>query len=183
MPLMRAGSHDRGFWPYGISVAPMQEAPSVCGRDGEVVEVDVAVRLRPQADAARHRRRQGVLEIELAIEIALDLGAGDADLQVVPLAARRRRVPNPLHGRALAFLKLPEDQIVLEAVGPNGQVVAIGLEIEQNAGALVDPAGDALEANGNLSRSEIRHVLGNRVGEVGIGLNAVEKLRIALAVE
>src|SRR5262245_62116646 len=151
MPLMRAGSHDRGFWPYGISVAPMQEAPSVCGRDGEVVELDVAVRLRPQADAARHRRRQGVLEVELAIEIALDLGTGDADFQVVPLAARRRRVPDPLHRRALAFLELPQHEIVLEAVGPHGEIIAVGLEIEQDAGALIDAAGNALEANGNFS--------------------------------
>src|SRR5262245_5562247 len=115
MPLMRAGSHDSGFWRYGINVAPMQEAPSVCGRDGEVVELDVAVRLRPQPDAARHRRRQGVLEVELAVEIAFDLGSGDADFQVVPLAARRRRVPDPFHRRALALLELPQDEVVFQA--------------------------------------------------------------------
>src|SRR5262245_20432105 len=57
-----------------------------------VVEVDVAVRLRPETDAAADRRRPLVLERELAVEIAFDLLAVDLDLEIVPGARRRRRI-------------------------------------------------------------------------------------------
>src|SRR5215471_3367512 len=111
----------------------------------------MTVRFRPQADAPRYRLRQRVLEVELAVEPALDLGAGDADFQVVPLAGRGRGVADPFDRRAPALLELPQHQIVLEAVGANGEVVAVRLEIEQDAGALVDPAGDALEPHRDLA--------------------------------
>src|SRR5512133_98292 len=88
-------------------------APSVSRHHGEVVEIDVAVRFRPEPDLARDGLRQCVLEIELAVEITLDLVAGDADLQVMPLPAGGRRIPDPLDRRTPALLELPQHQVVL----------------------------------------------------------------------
>src|SRR5262249_40950410 len=102
--------------------------------------------LRPQPDAACDWRRKLVLQIELAVEIAFDLIAGNAYLKVVPGACRCRRIANPFDRGAPAFLELPEHEIVLERIGADGEVVAVGLKIEQNAAALIDAAGDALEA-------------------------------------
>src|SRR4029453_5599870 len=53
----------------------------------------------------------------------------------------------------------------------------------QYAGPLIDAAGNAFEANLDLSVPEILHVLGDGVRKVGVGLNPIEKLGIALAVE
>src|SRR5262245_53544827 len=47
---------------------------SVSRSHGEVVEVHVAVGLRPQPDAARDRLGQDMLEVQLAVEIGRDLG-------------------------------------------------------------------------------------------------------------
>src|SRR5262249_841338 len=64
-------------------------APSSIRRGHRVVvEVDMAVGLRPQADAAGNRLRQDVLELELAVQVAFDPGAGQAHLDVMPLARR-----------------------------------------------------------------------------------------------
>src|SRR6266849_7896960 len=66
-------------------------------RRREIGEIHAAVRLRPKPYAPGNRLRQLMLEIELAVEVALDLGAGDADLELVPLAGCGRRVPDPCH--------------------------------------------------------------------------------------
>jgi len=113
----------------------------------------VAVRLRPQANLPGDRFRQRVLQIELAVEIALDLVARDADFEVVPLPGCGRRVSDPFDRRPPAFLELPKDQIVFKAVRPDRQVVAVGLEIEQDAGALIDATRQAFEADADFPRS------------------------------
>jgi len=74
----------------------------------------------------------------------------NADLEVVPLAAGNRHVANPLHRGALALLELPQHEIVFQAVRLDRQVVAVGLEIEQDAGTLIDPARDTFEADRTL---------------------------------
>src|SRR3977135_3474864 len=127
------------------------KATSIRRHDREAVEINVTVGLGPQAEAAGDRLGQRVLEVGFAVERSFDLGAGDADLELVPLAARRRRVANPFHRRSLPLLELPQHEIVLDRVGADGEVVAVGLEVEQNAGALIDTAGDALEAGRDLA--------------------------------
>jgi hypothetical protein len=92
-----------------------------------------------------------VLKIKLAVEIGLDLRACDADLEIVPLARRGRRVANPFDLGATAFLELPRHQVVFEAIGPDRQVVAVRFEIEQDAGALIDTPGQPLETDGDFS--------------------------------
>src|SRR6185295_8423132 len=82
-------------------------ARSIRRRDRKVVEVDVAVGLRPQPDASVDGLRQHMLQVELAVEIARDLGARDLHLEVVPLAGRGRRVANPFDRGAFALLELP----------------------------------------------------------------------------
>src|SRR5262249_45344366 len=95
---------------------------SLAGRGSEFVEMHVAIRLRPQTNLPGHRCRQRVLKVELAIEIALDLIARDADFEVVPLPGRGRRVSDPFDRRPPAFLELPKDQIVFQAVRPDRQI-------------------------------------------------------------
>ena len=56
----------REGWRQVASVS----ASSLAGYCGELVEMHVAVRLRPQADLPGDRFRQRVLQIELAVEIA-----------------------------------------------------------------------------------------------------------------
>ena len=85
---------------------------SIGRRHGEVVEVHVTVGLGPQADSSRHRLGQDVLQVKLAVEIGRDLGPGDADLEVVPLAARGRRIANPFHRGPPTFLEFPQDEVV-----------------------------------------------------------------------
>src|SRR4051812_27786102 len=43
---------------------------------GELVEMHIAVRLRPETDLSRNGLRPRVVQVQLAVEIALDLGAG-----------------------------------------------------------------------------------------------------------
>src|SRR6516225_5276885 len=65
---------------------------------------------------------------------------------------------------------------VFERIGTHRQIIAVGLEIEQDAGALVDAAGNTFEAHRDLAVPEIINVLGHRVWEIRIGLDAIEKL-------
>src|SRR5919202_5643225 len=65
-------------------------------RHREIVEVHVAIGLGPEADAPGHGRGQRVLQVALAVEVAFHSGARDADLELVPLMARGRGVPDPL---------------------------------------------------------------------------------------
>src|SRR5437660_901927 len=50
---------------------------SLARDDSEIVEVHVAVRLRPQADLSGDGLWQGMLKIELAVEIPFNLAASD----------------------------------------------------------------------------------------------------------
>src|SRR5262245_35492741 len=101
----------------------------------------------------------------------------------MPGARWCRRVANPLDRRAFAFLEFPQHEVVLERIGTQRQIVAAGLEIEQDAGALIDAAGDALEAQRYFAVMKILDVLGDRVREIGERLHAIEELGIALAIE
>src|SRR5262249_37077760 len=89
-PLCETQINNSIDWPLG-------QLATVCCHHGIIVEVHIAVGLRPQPDTAGDRCRKFVLQIELAVEIAFDLLAGNADLEVVPDARRSRRVANPFH--------------------------------------------------------------------------------------
>src|SRR5436190_10678640 len=97
------------------------------GRDSKIIEIDDAVRFRPYADLSRYRCRQSVLQIELAVQVALDFRSGYTDFQILPLPARGRRITDPLHARALALFVFEQHQIIFERIGPDKQVVAVGL--------------------------------------------------------
>ena len=101
----------------------------------------MAIRLGPEANAAADGRRPFMLQIELAVEITLDLLARDRDLEIMPGARRGRRIANPFDLRAPPILELPEHEIVFKWIGAESQIVAVGLEIEQDAGALVTSEG------------------------------------------
>src|SRR4051794_16608675 len=159
-------------------------APTSVGRaDGVVGKIHMTVSLGPQADAARRGLRQPVFKIELAVEIALDLGAGDPDFEFVPLPGRGRRIAYPFDRGAFALFELPQHQVVFEAVGTDGQVVAIWLEIEQDSSALIDTPRQPLKAYRDLAACEIYDVGHDRVWKVSVGLYAIKKLRVAFAIE
>src|SRR5258708_34379763 len=105
-----------------------------------------------------------MLQIEFSIEIALDFVAGNPDLEVMPLLARGRGISNPGNRRAFAFFELPENQIILEAIRSKCQIIAICLQIEQYAGALIDTARQAFEPHGDFAAAKILAVLGDSVG-------------------
>src|SRR5262245_556304 len=95
-------------WAATTTTAPeFRDRRSIGRRHGEVVEIDVAVGLRPQPDASADGFRQHMLQLELAVEISRDLGARDLHLEVVPLAGRGRRVADPFDRGAFALLELP----------------------------------------------------------------------------
>src|ERR1700756_1555681 len=101
----------------------------------------------------------------------------------MPLAGRSRRVTHPFDRRALPVLEFPQHKVIFQTVGSDRQVVAVWLQIEQNARALVDTAGQSFEADGYLAIAEAIDGRQHHVGKIGIGLNTIEKFCIALAVE
>ncbi len=94
-----------------------------------------------------------------------------------------RRVSDPFDRRPPAFLELPKDQIVFKAVRPDRQVVAVGLEIEQDAGALIDATRQAFEADADFPVLEVFDILSHDIRIIGISLNAIEKFRVTIAIE
>src|SRR4029077_14438826 len=121
----------------------LSRSPSVVHRDRIVAEVHMAVGLRPQADAARYGLCKRVLEIKLAVEIAFNLRSSDANLKIVPLLCGSRRIPHPFDRGPLALFELPQHEVVFQTIGSKGQVVAVWLEVEQDARALIDAAGQS----------------------------------------
>src|SRR5262249_40583154 len=113
---------------------------SIRRRHRKSVEVHMAIGLGPEPDAPGHGLWQRVIQVALAIEVAFHGGARDADFELMPLMARGWGVPNPLHRGALALFELPQHEIIFETVRPDGQIVAVGLQVEQDAGALIDAA-------------------------------------------
>src|SRR5258708_36910199 len=91
--------------------------PSLAGHHRKIVEMHIAVRLRPQADLSRDGLWQRVLKIELAIEIAFNLVAGDANFQVMPLSGCRRAVATPSHRRTAPLSKLPHNELCFRGIG------------------------------------------------------------------
>src|SRR5262245_65923245 len=98
-----------------------------------------------------------MLQVKLAVEIGRDLGPGDADLEVVPLAGRGWRIANPFHRGPLAFLELPQDEIVFQRIRAHGEIVAVPLAVEQDSGALRDAAGNTFKAPGDLPTEEAQN--------------------------
>src|SRR5262249_60798599 len=84
---------------------------SICWRHGEVVEVHMAVGLRPQADSSRNRLGQDMLQVKLAVEIGRDLGPGDVHLEVVPLAGGGGGGAGSLSPPAVAVLHFSQKPI------------------------------------------------------------------------
>src|ERR1035437_4276213 len=150
--------------------------------DDVVFERARAVGLRPQADLARHRwanywivrgkqiriRRRAaaalarlaaerVLEREIAVEPCLEAGSVDRHLQLVPLASIEHelfRTVAEFHVAPEAVVEFPERDVVLGVVVADGQPVAVGLDVEQNARAAVGVARDGLELHADRAVRE-----------------------------
>src|SRR6476661_2463726 len=142
----------------------------------------MAVSLGPQADTAGDRLCQGVFKVELAVKIALNLGAANLDLEFMPLPRRSRRIAYPLDRGAFALLEFPQHEVVFQAVGSDGQVVAVRLEIEQDSRALIDTTRQSFKAHRDLTAREILDARHDCIGKVGVCLYTIEKLRVAFAI-
>src|SRR5215468_3113709 len=101
----------------------------------------------------------------------------------MPLLRSGRRIAHPLDRGALAFFELPQHEVVFEAIGADGQVIAVRLQIEQDPGALIDTARQSLKAHRDFAACEIFDAGHDGVGKVGVSLYTVEKLRIAFTIE
>src|SRR5262249_25020517 len=108
--------------------------------------------------------------------------ASNDEFEIVPLARRGRGIANPFHRAAAAANELPEHEIVLKRVGAHGEIVSVWLEIEKDAGALVDASLEWFEAHGDLTLAKVLYATCDRVRVIGIGFDIIEKLGVALAV-
>ena len=85
------------------------------------------------------------------------------DLHAMPFADLQVHVVRALlHEAAFAALERPEHEVVLFAVEAHGQVVAVRLEVEEDAGALIELAAHQAEAHRDLTVLEVRDVLAPR---------------------
>src|SRR5712671_1882120 len=121
-----------------------------------------------------------MLQIQFAVQIAFNLRSRDAHLEVMPLAGRCRSVADPLHRGALAFLEFPKNEIVLKRICSDRQIVAIGLEVEEDSGALIDATGNSFETHGELAVLEVANFFRDGIREIRIGLNAIEKFSVSV---
>src|SRR5713101_1373729 len=92
-------------------------------------------------------------------------------------------VANPFDRSPLSVYELPQDEIVLQGVGTDGQVVAVRLQIEQNTRALVNAPRQRLEAHADLAVPEVLDPRSYCVGVVREGLHVIEEFRVTVAVE
>src|SRR5262249_1772828 len=102
----------------------------------------MAIGFGPNADLARHRIPEVMREVEFAVEVPLNRIGLDHNLKLMPGLGGGRDVADPFYGAPATLLELPKYQIVLECVGANSEVVAVRLQVEENAGALIDAPGD-----------------------------------------
>src|SRR5581483_5116804 len=144
----------------------------VSGKYFKVVKIDHAVGLGPQSHLARARLVQPVGQLQDPVEIPLHFFTTDPQHQRVPLAGGHRQVAHPLKRGPLALDHAPEYQVVLQAVGPQGQVVTVGMQSKENARALVNTPTHALEPDADGSLVKILDALSHGVGEKSEALDA-----------
>src|SRR5437868_2066847 len=101
----------------------------------------------------------------------------------MPCARGRVHTANVLDDGALAAHDAEEEQVVLERVGADAEVAAVRCDAPCDARALIDAAGDRIEAHREreVFARAIAFVDGERKERER--LHAVEKFGVALAVE
>ena len=87
----------------------------------------------------------------------------------MPLLGWRRRIAYPLDRTPAAALVFEQDEVVFEAVGTQYKIVAVRLQVEDDACCLVDASSNALEAQFDLPGAEIVDADGNVIGQVSSG--------------
>src|SRR6185436_3811933 len=103
-------------------------------------------------------------------------------LHPVPLLQLQRHVVRAFfHEAALAAPESPEDEVVLLAVEAHGEVVAVRLEVEEDAGALIELPAEETETHGDLPAGEIGDLLRDGVREIRVRLHAVDELLVLRA--
>src|SRR5438874_6296208 len=153
-------------------------------RYGEIRELRHAVRLRPEANLAGDRGFERVVEQMLTVEKSVELRAVDADLDLVPGPELERDVlAAPLDEASLPVVERPENEVVLRAIEPHGEIIAVRLEIEHDAGAAIEGAADHLKADRDLAVLEVLDVLGDGDREVRECFDIVDEFLVTRAVD
>src|SRR3954465_7542059 len=124
-----------------------------------------------------------MLEKQFAIQIALQRGTVYLELDLVPCSQLEWNVLRAAFDkRSFAIVECPEDEIVLGAVEPDREVVAVRLDVEQNSRATIEHTANHLELHGDRSVREFRNVPGDRDREVGERVDVVDELLVSRAV-
>src|SRR6476659_8274569 len=101
-----------------------------------------------------------------AIERRLETCALHGDLQRVPRVHLQRHVlASLLDETALAFYESPKHDVVFLAVEAHGEIVAVGLQVEEDARTLIELARHEFESHRDLAVVEIINILRNRIRE------------------
>src|ERR1051325_11460041 len=170
--------------PQDDSLCACLEASWLGRRDDEVVEFHHAVGLRPDADFARHRLGEREVEELLAVEEALKLHAVHCDLErMLGPELQGDVLGAALHELSLAGVERPQDDVVFRAVEAHGEIVAVRLDVEEDAGAPIERTADHLKAYGDLAVLEVVDPLRHGDGEVGERLDALDELLVPRAID
>src|SRR6266699_1224926 len=141
--------------------------PWGCCYERKIVEIDGAVRFRPQAHLARLRERL-VIHIEdlVAVEVNCEKRTLERDSQVAPNPGCNSvgdsisvgRLPYGRQRNALALLDLVKHDVVFQRVGP-GDVIGVRILVApDHSGALVNLPGNRLEGDTYFSILEVGEV-------------------------
>src|SRR6266853_791533 len=139
-----------------------------CCYEGKIVEIDGAIRLRPQAHFARLRERL-VIHIEdlLAVDVNAEKRTLECDPQGTPNPGRNSvgdsisvgRFADGRQRNPLAFLDLVKHAVVFQRVAP-GDVIRIRILVAPYyAGALVNLPGNRLEGDAHFSILQVGIVI------------------------
>src|SRR5258707_9791274 len=79
-------------------------------------------------------------------------------------------------------MKCPQHDIVFHAIKAHGQIIAIGFQVEQNPGTLIELSGDDLETNTDVAVMKVGDVSGDGVRKVSPRLHIVDELFVARSV-
>src|SRR5262249_53600541 len=129
---------------------------------------------------------QRVFEGKLSIDEGFEVGARNRHLQLMPLISRQvPRLPSrttPYHFPD-AVPEGPQRNVVLGVVIARGEPVAIGLDIEQDAGAAIEVAGNRLELEADGAVREIIQAVERRDRVICELLDVIDKILLRSVVE
>src|SRR5215471_7650219 len=101
----------------------------------------------------------------------------------MPLLRRRWGIANPFDGTSFAAHILEEDQIILQRISAKNEIVAVELQIEDDAGGLIDAPCYRFKPQTNLAVFEVLQIFKHGERKVCVRLNVIQELGVSLAIE